>query len=134
MSTFTLSLTSATESERVERVASFAGEDASGSFGILPGHARMITILTFGMVRFRPVDGPWEYLAVPGGVLYMRGDELRLVTRRYLRGADYGNLHAALMREFAAEEESLQAMRRAVRRLEEEMLKRLVEASRGTPP
>ena len=34
-------------------MASFIGEDDSGSFGILAGHARMMTMLGFGLARFR---------------------------------------------------------------------------------
>ena len=66
MNTFLLHLQSATQYERIENVLSFVGEDDSGSFGILPGHARMMTLLGFGLARFRVTDQDWEFLALPG--------------------------------------------------------------------
>jgi len=46
VSTFTLHLRDASQYERIEGVESFVGRDESGSFGILAGHARMMTALT----------------------------------------------------------------------------------------
>ena len=123
-------LQSATQYERVEDVTSFVGEDASGSFGILAGHARTLTLLSFGLARFRGFDRPWEYLALPGGLAYFVGGQLYLSTRRYLRGQDYDSLSAALRRELRAEEEALREVKQSMRRLEEEMFKRLWKIGR----
>jgi F-type H+-transporting ATPase subunit epsilon len=57
-SSFQLHLQSAIRYERIEAVTSFVGQDASGSFGILPGRAGFMTILSFGLARFRVADGP----------------------------------------------------------------------------
>ena len=38
-------------------VTSFVGEDASGSFGLLPRHDRFMTVLTFGLARLLLADG-----------------------------------------------------------------------------
>jgi F-type H+-transporting ATPase subunit epsilon len=43
MNTFVMHLQSATQYERINGVVSFVGEDESGSFGILAGHASMVT-------------------------------------------------------------------------------------------
>ena len=53
MSGLELHLESATSRDCIEQVTSFVAEDASGSFGILPGHERMVTVVEFGMSRFR---------------------------------------------------------------------------------
>lgn len=127
---FVLHLESATQYERLERVTRFRGEDASGSFTLLARHARFITVLGFGMARFRTADGSWEYVAVPGGVVYFSDNELHLSTRRYLRDSDYTRVRQALQREFLAEEELLQEIKRSLRRMEEEMHKRLLELHR----
>lgn len=124
-SSLTLHLESATQYDRIENVVSFVAEDDSGSFGILPGHARMITVLTTGLARFRAVDRPWEFVAVPGAVLYCRANELRICARRYLRDVDYERIGMELREQLLAEEQSLQQVRQRLRRLEEEMLKRL---------
>ncbi|MEZ5354322.1 MAG: hypothetical protein R2762_16920 [Bryobacteraceae bacterium] len=132
MSVFTLHLASATQYERLEGVVSFVGEDASGSFGILAGHARTMTLLRFGLARFRIAGGGWEYLAAPGALVYFARNELHLATRRYVRGNDFGLIQATLEQEFRAEEGALRTVKQSLRRLEGEMLKRLLQINRGT--
>jgi len=131
MSTMVMHLESATQYERIEGVVSFVGEDASGSFGILPGHARMMTVLRTGLARFRLASENWQFLALPGAVLSCADDELHVATRRYLRDADYERISAALREQLLAEEDALHAIRQSVRRLEDEMLKRLWQLRRG---
>jgi F-type H+-transporting ATPase subunit epsilon len=55
----------------VERddVASVRAEDESGSFGILPSHADLLTMLTPSVVRWCTVSGRTGFCAVKGGVL-----------------------------------------------------------------
>jgi F-type H+-transporting ATPase subunit epsilon len=125
MNTFVMHLQGATQYERLENVVSFVGEDDSGSFGILAGHARMMTLLSFGLARFRISNQNWEFLALPGALAYFVNGQLYLSTRRYLRGGNYEDLTIALRDELLAEEEALREMKQSVRRLEEEMFRRL---------
>jgi len=131
MKTFTLRLQDATHSEEITGVTSFVGEDASGSFGILAGHARMMTSLIIGLARFRIGEDTWKYLAVPGAVLYFHGNELTLSTRRFLLDDDYMRISQALRQQLLAEEDTLHAMKQSLRQMEEEALKRLWELGRG---
>lgn len=131
MNTFVLHLQSATQYECVEGVSSFAGHDTSGGFGILAGHERVMILLTFGLARFRVGEANWQYVALPGALLYFVGNQLFLNTRRYLRGSDYETVRASLQEQFLAEEKLLQDLKLSVKRLEEEMFKRLVEMNRG---
>ncbi|MGD8582648.1 MAG: F0F1 ATP synthase subunit epsilon, partial [Gammaproteobacteria bacterium] len=89
MNAFTLKLQDATRSEEINDVTSFVGEDVSGSFGILAGHARMMTTLVTGLARFRIGENSWQYLALPGAVLYFHENVLTLSTRRYVLDNDY---------------------------------------------
>jgi F-type H+-transporting ATPase subunit epsilon len=130
MSSFVMHLQSATQYERVDDVTSFVGEDESGSFGILAGHARAMTLLSFGLARYRVGNRPWEYLALPGAFAYFVDGQLYLSARRYLRGQDYDGLRAALRRELRAEEEALREVKLSMRKLEEEMFKRLWKIGR----
>lgn len=130
MSGFTLHLQSATQYERVDGVTSFVGEDRSGSFGILPGHERMMTCLAFGLARFRTAADGWRYLALPGGLLYCVDGALYVSTRRYLLDADYARISALLERQLRAEEEDQRSVKESLRRLEQEMLRRLWKADR----
>jgi len=127
MNTFTLLLQDASRSERIDSVNSFVGEDASGSFGILPDHSRVMTTLVTGLARFRIGETNWHYLAMPGAILYFLNNVLTLSTRRYLRDDDYTRISAALQEQLLAEEEQLHATRESLRRMEESLLKRLWE-------
>ena len=130
MRLFTLLLQDATHTERIEDVTSFVGEDASGSFGLLGGHARMMTALTFGLARFRIGEDAWRYLALPGAVLYFDDNVLTLSTRHYLLDDDYLRISQALQQQLLAEEEALHAMKQSLHRMDQEVLKRLWEMGR----
>ena len=127
MKGFTLNLLDPSQSERIEGVVSFVGEDATGSFGILPGHARFMTVLGFGLARFREHNGPWHYLAVPGAVLYFVDDILYITTRYYLRDVDVERISRVLEEHMAAEERELRAVKESLRCMEEELLRRMWE-------
>jgi len=130
MSTFTLRLQDATRTEEFTGVTSFVGEDASGSFGILAGHDRLMTTLVIGLARFRINAQAWQYLALPGGVLYFHANVLTLSTRHYLLDDDYMRISQALDKQLLAEEEKLHTMKESLHRMEEEILKRLWTLSR----
>src|SRR5215469_16422651 len=49
-------------------VAAVRAEDESGSFGILPGHADLLTALVPSVVRWRTTDGAAYFCGVRGGV------------------------------------------------------------------
>jgi F-type H+-transporting ATPase subunit epsilon len=134
MSGIRLHLESPTRYEFVEDVSSFVAEDVSGSFGILPGHERMVTVIEFGLSRFRIAGGDWQYIAAPGAVVYLLSDELHFSTRRYLRGDDFGTIRASLREQLAAEERALQEVKQSLRGLEQEMLKRLWQIGRRRGP
>ena len=127
MRTFRLILRDTAEHESIDGLVSFVGEDPSGSFGILAGHGRMITSLVFGLARFRTAQGPWQYLAMPGAMLYFCDGQLRIDTRRYLLGTDYERISEALVQELAAEEQDLMEMKTNLRRIEESIMRRLLE-------
>lgn len=130
MNGFALHLQSATQYELIEGVSSFVGEDASGSFGLKAHHERFMTILSFGLARYRRDNEPWQYLALPGAVLNFEDDQLFLNTRRYVRDDDYARINAALGEQLRREEAGLQRIRDSLRHMEEAMLKRLREMQR----
>jgi len=135
MKRFQIILRDAARHECIEDVVSFVGEDLSGSFGILAGHDRMITSLVFGLARFRMTDGPWQYLAMPGAMLYFTGNQLHIDARRYLRSEDYENISLSLVDILAVEEQDLLEMKRNLHRIEESIMRRLLEMeSRGVNP
>lgn len=130
MNAFTLHLFAADRYECIDNVASFTGEDKSGSFGLLARHERFMTALTFGLARLKMADGSQQYLGFPGGLLYFIDNELRISTRRYLRDANVERIAQSLTRELLEEEQALEQTRRKLHRLEAEMLKRLAQLGR----
>jgi F-type H+-transporting ATPase subunit epsilon len=131
MRTFELRLQDATRAQAIGGVRSFVGRDRSGSFGILAGHARMMTVLSFGLARFRRAEEDWRFLAIPGAVLYFRDDVLTLTTRHFLVDEDYTRICDAMSDQLVAEEKELQASKESLRRLEREVLKRMWRLGRG---
>lgn len=125
MKSFTLLLFDASSVKRIENLVSFVGEDPSGSFGILPDHARFMTCLEMGLARFRRQGEDWQYLAQPGAVLYFKDNELNLCTRRYFLDPDYDRITEALTRHLLAEEEALKEVKKSLARLEQEVMRRL---------
>ena len=127
MKTFTLNLLSADNTGLIENVVSFSAEDKSGSFSIFANHERFITILSFGLARVRLSNGEEEYLGFPGGVLYFCDNTMNISTRRYLHDTDAEQIAKTLSTELLEEEESLEQIRRNLRRLEAEMLSHLMQ-------
>lgn len=125
MKTFTMHLQSATQHQQIDGVTNFIGEDTSGSFGLRANHARMIIVLNYGLARFSRRDGMWQYLALPGAVLYFVANTLYINTRHYLLDTDYQRISGALLEQLLQEESQVRATKENIFRLEQEMFRRL---------
>jgi F-type H+-transporting ATPase subunit epsilon len=125
MKAFALQLYDAAQEQRITGVTAFIGEDASGNFGIRANHARFMTTLVFGLARFRQDEEDWQYLALPGAVLYFNNNELTLSTRRFMVDTDLDRISALLEQQFIAEEEDLRATKTSLQKMEQAMLARL---------
>ena len=92
-------------------VASVRAEDASGSFGILPSHADLLTMLTPSVVRWRTVAGRTGFCAVKGGVLTVsQGRQVAIACREGIVDASLQTLEDKVRTVRAAQ---LEADRRA---------------------
>lgn len=131
MNTFTLELHDSSKMQAFSDVYSFVGEDASGSFGLRAGHARFMTILTFGLARFRESKGDWQYVAMPGATLYFHANGLWIGTRRFVLDNDYARISRLLKEQLLSEEQALQQTRSSLRRMEEELLRKLWQLGPG---
>lgn len=131
MNGFELILQDASQRQVFSGVISFVGEDASGSFGIQSGHARIMTSLVMGLARFRNIEQDWQYIATPGALLYFHDDMLTLTCHHFLIDADYMRISQALQQQILEEEAELQAQKNSLRRMEEEVLRRLWDMSRS---
>jgi len=132
MNKFVLNLFDAEHEQCFTGVTSFVGEDASGSFGIQPNHARFMTTLVFGLARFRLGTEDWQYLALPGAVVYFNSNELTISTRHFLIDTDLERISALLEQQLITEEDNLHATRESLHRMEQAMLKRMLSLKRKT--
>ena len=94
-------------------VAHVRAEDATGAFGILPGHADFLTVLATSVVTWRDQRGSEHYVAVRGGVLEVRGgNAVAIATREAVVGDDLHVLESEVLVEFErrlAEEQTARA-------------------------
>ncbi len=112
-------------------VTSVRAEDESGGFGILTGHADLLTVLTVSVVSWRHTDGKAGYCAVRRGVLSVKGGkEIAIATREAQRGDDLDTLEALVLSRFRAEAEAERSGRTAAMRLQTQAIRRIVEALR----
>jgi len=88
-------------------VRSLRAEDESGAFGILPGHADLLTVLPPSVVRWTRAGAPTRYCAVSGGVLAVSGGKrVSIACRRGVLGDDLAALQAEVEARRAAEEDA----------------------------
>ena len=125
MSSFNLNLFDIYHQQRMTGVSSFVGLDATGSFGILPHHAHFMTTLVFGLARFCLDSDNWQYLAVPGAVLYFNNNELSISTRHFLIDTDFERISSLLEQQLSTEEDKLRVTRESLGLMEQAMIKRL---------
>ena len=126
MNSFNLNLFDIRHQQRMTGVTSFVGLDATGSFGILPHHARFMTTLVFGLARFCLDEDNWQYLAVPGAVLYFNNNELSISTRHFLIDTDFERISSLLEQQLSTEEDKLRVTRESLGLMEQAMIKRLL--------
>ncbi len=82
-------------------------EDDSGSFGILPGHADLLTVLPVSVVRWTGPDGSARYCALRGGVFSMSGgDRVGIACRQGVLGDDLAMLERDVAAARSAETEA----------------------------
>jgi F-type H+-transporting ATPase subunit epsilon len=70
-------------------------EDQSGSFGVLPGHADLLTALIPSVVRWRTAEGAARFCAVRGGVFTVsQGRNVAVACREGVVGDSLDDLEA----------------------------------------
>jgi F-type H+-transporting ATPase subunit epsilon len=90
-----------------EGILSLRGEDATGSFGILPGHADFLTSLAISVVTWKSGDGARRYCAVRHGVLsIIAGRDIAIATREAVPGDDFATLDKTILDRFRADIEA----------------------------
>jgi F-type H+-transporting ATPase subunit epsilon len=115
----------------LDDVVSVRAEDASGSFGVLPGHADLITVLVPSVVAWRRTDGQPGWCAVRRGVLSVRaGHEVAIATRQAQVGDDLAALEHAVLARFRAELDAERRARVAATKLHTAAIRQIIRALR----
>ncbi|MEJ2015817.1 MAG: F0F1 ATP synthase subunit epsilon [Limibacillus sp.] len=100
-------------------------EDATGAFGILPGHADFITTLEVSVISWRNGQDEEHHAAVQGGTLVVRdGSLVEVATRQAVREDALGELGPAI----------LQRANRLHLAVVRELMRYLRPAQQGMPP
>jgi len=85
-----------------ENIDSLRAEDASGSFGILEGHAPFLTSLAISIVSWRKAEREW-FCAVRGGVMTVgSATEINIAAREAVAGDDLDTLDTDVLARFQA--------------------------------
>jgi F-type H+-transporting ATPase subunit epsilon len=112
-----------------DNVAMVSTKAQSGELGILPGHIPLVAPLAIGAVRLKLEDGKTEMIAVSGGFLEVRPDQVTVLAQTAERSAEIDVERALRAKERAeqrlreAHQESIDfrraelALQRAVNRL-----------------
>ena len=112
-------------------VAQIRAEDATGAFGILPGHADFLTVLTTSVLMWRDLSSAEHYIAVHGGVFEVRSGTVAVATRQAVPGEDLRRLESEVLVQFQHELREEQAARADAQRLYMAALKQIVQYLRG---
>jgi F-type H+-transporting ATPase subunit epsilon len=78
-----------------DNIVAVQAEDQSGSFGILFGHADLLTVLVPSVVRWRTANGATRFCAVRGGVFTVSsGRDVAIACRQGVVGNSLEDLEA----------------------------------------
>jgi F-type H+-transporting ATPase subunit epsilon len=96
-----------------------------GSFGLLPHRLDCVAALAPGILIYETDADGEVFLAVDEGVLVKTGPDVLVSVRRALRGADLGQLRAAVEREFLTLNEQEQSVRSVLAKMEGDLVRRM---------
>lgn len=100
-------------------VRSLRAEDDSGGFGILPGHADFLTVLSVSVLSWRDAGGREHHLAVRGGLLTVHGGrEVEVATPEAVAAEDLGELEREVLVRFRERARAEEASRAGAARLQ----------------
>jgi len=102
----------------VEGVAHLRAEDDTGAFGILPGHADFLTVLSPSVATWRDKTGAEHHVALRGGMLEVRGGEtIAIATREAKADDDLHRLETEVLTAYRQAADEEQAARSDAERL-----------------
>lgn len=115
-------------------ILALRAEDPSGSFGILPRHADLITSLAISVVSWTRPDGTRHHCAVRGGLLRVAGGaEVAIATREAVAGDDLATLDQTVLARFRADLEAERSEHVETTRLHLQAIRQIIARLRPSP-
>ena len=109
-------------------VVAVRAEDESGSFGIWPGHADFLTVLSISILRWRETKGNEHYCALRRGVFTVTGGQtITIATREAIVSEDFNQLEDVVLRRFREALEAEQSARVETTRLQTLAIRRIIQ-------
>ena len=112
------------------QIDALRAEDASGSFGILLGHAPFLTALTICIVSWKK-DATEHFCAVRGGMLTVIGDTVSIATREAVTGNDLDTLDSEVLQRFQTDAEAEKVVRNETVQLQLNAIRQMVTRLHG---
>ncbi|MCE5972053.1 F0F1 ATP synthase subunit epsilon [Sinirhodobacter sp. WL0062] len=111
------------------QVRSVRAEDASGAFGVWPGHADFLTVLGASVLRWRGQgEKVWHYCALRGGVLrVVDGARVEVACREAVVGDDLAALQAVVSEDAARRADEARRARGEQMRLHTRAIRSLMQ-------
>jgi F-type H+-transporting ATPase subunit epsilon len=113
-----------------EEIDSLCAEDASGSFGILEGHAPFMTALAISILSWNRSEGE-GFCAVRGGALTVSAkSHIAIATREAVAGDDLATLDAEVLSRFQSEADQERIEHVETTRLQMHVIRRMISRLR----
>jgi F-type H+-transporting ATPase subunit epsilon len=110
-----------------EAIVSLRAEDESGSFGILPGHADFLTVLTPSVLRWHDAENVERFCAVEEGVLRVsEGCRVNIACRHGVLGNSLAALEAQIAAAHASQIDTVRIARVEQTRLHAQAVRQLL--------
>lgn len=118
-------------------VRSVRAQDATGSFGLWPGHEDLLVVLSVGLLSWRDAQDAWHWCAVRSGVLTLRrGCDLQIASREAVLGNDPAQLESTVLEQLRQRQQTEEHARRESHQIEVQLLRQLQPGranARSTP-
>jgi F-type H+-transporting ATPase subunit epsilon len=106
-------------------IDSLRAEDASGGFGIMPGHTTFLTALAISIVSWRTAQTE-RFCALRGGVMTVGGSRIDIATREAVISDDLAKLDSEVLDRFQSDADNERVEHVEAMRLQFNAIRRIV--------
>ena len=103
-------------------------EGAHGTFSVLPRHIDCVVDLVSCLLSYRDGEGKEHHLAVDGGTLVKRGNQVLVSTPNGMAGEDLETLRRTIAERFEKLDERERRAQAALEKMEADFIRRFIEA------